>query len=85
MAMIDRIKAEYFRLANEGYEFQKIKITNDAYCTLMRQMSLESSVTASSDCTNPEPVPKLMGMPIERVPVGALDAPCWQIITGRHP
>jgi len=85
MSMIDQIKAEYSRLAEEGYKFQKLKITQDAYPILMRQMSLDSSVAASSDHTIPELGPKFMGMPIERVPVGELDAPCWQIITGEHP
>lgn len=77
--MIDKIGKERWRLIGEGYEPKRIRITTDALMTVRRDHARNSQ---TAFVTNYEVGPDtIFGLPIEEVPVGELDAPCFQIMT----
>lgn len=79
MAIVDQIKREWWRLRGEGMTPVRLRITHDAAATLLKYMTDAGQYALVRN--NRDGADRILGMDIERCPVGTIDAPCWQIMT----
>ncbi len=79
MPIVDQIKREWWRLHGEGQTPLRLRITHDAAQTLLKDLSEADQFALLRN--NRDGYDRILGMDIERVPVGEIDDPCWQIMT----
>ena len=79
MPIVDQIKSEWWRLRGDGLTPLRLRITHDAVATLLKDLTEADQYALVRN--NRDGADRILGMDIERCPVGSIDDPCWQIMT----
>jgi len=77
-ATLDAIQREHWRIRQDGGKPIRIRMTHDVRKTVLREWAdNRASILDRASPTGDS----ILGLPVEYVRVGSLDAPCWQIMT----